>query len=175
MYNEIILSFVGFIYLFIDEVIMQTGKRECRSLESGQGLVEYALLLVLVATVVILILGIFGESVQKAYCQAALSIAPGVDAPACDKIYVSCNVISMSPFRMSASVSDTAGDDDVTQVVFSVDGIPYNTENVVEYCLQGGDGPCQSYTGASGTHTFSAVATDAEGNTGSCSTTQTLP
>ena len=151
---------------------IEESKRRRR--ERGQGLVEYALILVMVAVVVIAVGVIFGESVKKTYCQAVWSIDPGIDAPACEGIEVSCNVLSSNPFQLEAVVSDNIGDNDIKKVNFYVDGIYENDEFAVSYCLVGGNGPCQSYTN-SGTHTFSAVAYDAEGNTGKCEITATVP
>jgi pilus assembly protein Flp/PilA len=44
--------------------------------EKGQGLVEYALILVLVATVIIIILGVFGVSVREVYCDITRQLDP---------------------------------------------------------------------------------------------------
>ena len=44
--------------------------------EQGQGLVEYAMILVLVATVIIIILGVFGESVRDIYCDITNQLDP---------------------------------------------------------------------------------------------------
>jgi Flp pilus assembly pilin Flp len=155
---------------------MQREAEKSRAIERGQGLVEYGLIIMLAGIVVIVGLAMFGDKIQRLYCEIVLSIAPDIDAPACNRIDVSCNVVSSSPFRLEAQVSDNAGDDDdITKVVFSVDGKPYNTEYHYKYCLQGGDGPCSNYTGAKGKHKFSAVATDAEGYTGSCTIETTLP
>lgn len=44
--------------------------------EKGQGLVEYALILVLVAIVIIIILGVFGESVRDIYCDITRELDP---------------------------------------------------------------------------------------------------
>jgi pilus assembly protein Flp/PilA len=45
--------------------------------EEGQGLVEYALILVLVAVVVIAILLVLGPAVQNVYCEVAEALQPG--------------------------------------------------------------------------------------------------
>jgi hypothetical protein len=142
-------------------------------LQKGQGLVEYGLIIMLAGVAVILVLTMFGDRVKKFYCEAVLSIAPDIDAPACEGIFVSCNVLSSSPFRLEASVTDSIGDSDIKQVQFYVDGAPYNKEVHYRYCLQGGDSACEAYN-VKGKHKFSAVATDAEGNTGTCSVTATV-
>ena len=153
---------------------MSDRKGKHRILERGQSLVEYALILILAAVVVIVVLGVFGERVRKFYCEVVLSIAPDVDAPACNTIDVSCNVITSSPLRMEAAVTDNNGDDNIKTVKWHVDGKLYNTEYYVKYCLQSGDGPCAPYTGKKGNLTISAVALDAEGHTGQCSRQVTI-
>ena len=153
------------------------GKR--RILERGQGLVEYALILILAAIVVIVVLGLFGERIRNFYCEAVLSIAPDVDAPACNQLSVSCHVINPSPLKMEAVVVDKQGANDVKTVKWYVDGRLHNTELYVTYCLQSGNGPCEAYhgpeSGKNAQHKISAVATDAEGHTGTCSKTVVIP
>jgi len=130
----------------------------------------------LAAVVVIIAVGAFGERVKHFYCEIVLAIAPDVDAPACDGVFVNCNILSASPFILEASVTDNKGADDITRVEFSVDGTPYRTEKIYRYCMDGGDARCEDgYPGASGRHTFTAVAYDAEGNTGTCSVTAIVP
>jgi Flp pilus assembly pilin Flp len=147
------------------------GKRRMR--ERGQSLVEYGLILVLAAVVVIVVLVIFGDRVKNFYCEAVLSIAPDIDAPACNGVEVTCTT-QFSPFRMEASPKSLKGND-ITKVIFYKDGEPYNKEEIYHYCLQGGDASCLPYTGPNGKHTFTAVAYDTEGNTGKCSKTVTVP
>ncbi len=45
--------------------------------EEGQGLVEYALILVLIAVVVIAILLLLGPAVSQVYCRVASALQPG--------------------------------------------------------------------------------------------------
>lgn len=45
--------------------------------ERGQGLVEYALILVLVAIVVIAVLLVLGPTISEVYCQVANTLQPG--------------------------------------------------------------------------------------------------
>jgi pilus assembly protein Flp/PilA len=45
--------------------------------EKGQGLVEYALILVLIAVVVIAILALLGEQVSTVFSQIASALNPG--------------------------------------------------------------------------------------------------
>jgi Flp pilus assembly pilin Flp len=153
---------------------MKIGKPRMR--DRGQGLVEYALILVLVGLVVIVSLVIFGDRLQKTYCQAVYSLDPNIDAPLCEALSVSCQVQTSSPFRLEAVVTDNAGDNNVTKVQFYVDDHLYNTEDEYMYCLQDGNGPlCVSYSGSHGEHKFSAVAFDADGNAGRCSIEVTIP
>ncbi len=153
-------------------MVLKKGKRSTR--ERGQGLVEYALILALAAVAVIAVGIVFGDSVRKQYCEIVWSVDPGMDAPGCNVIDVQCIVISTSPFRMRADVNDHAGEDDIEYVDFFIDGKPSNKEFYVPYCLINGDGPCTPYYGK-GEHTFSAVAHDAESNTGKCEIKRTLP
>ncbi|MBN1563586.1 MAG: hypothetical protein JXA10_07100 [Anaerolineae bacterium] len=153
---------------------MNSKARKPRILERGQGLVEYALILALAAVVVIGVAAVFGRSVQKTYCRAVWSIDAGIDAPMCDLIDVECHIISNDPFRLEAIVTDNMGDNDIKSVSFSVDGVFNNKEERVKYCLVSGDGQCSPYRN-SGKHTFTAVAEDAEGNTGKCEITATVP
>ncbi|MFZ1043559.1 MAG: family 16 glycoside hydrolase [Anaerolineales bacterium] len=60
--------------------------------QRGQGLIEYALLLLLVATGIILILELMGVSVKSLYCQAADSISGGGSCAA--QVYCSDNFSS---------------------------------------------------------------------------------
>jgi Flp pilus assembly pilin Flp len=143
--------------------------------EEGQGLVEYALLLILVGMVVILALAVFGDRVQRLYCTSVWSIDPDIDAPYCHMLETTCQIQTSQPFRLEAVVTDKAGDDNVTKVEFYLDGNLYNTQFYYQYCLQDGNGPlCDIYTGPTGTHEFSAVAYDADGNTARCSVTANI-
>jgi Flp pilus assembly pilin Flp len=157
---------------------MTEKKGKHRTLERGQGLVEYALILMLAAIVVIVVLGLFGERIRDFYCEAVLSVAPDVDAPACNQLGVTCNLGSVSGHyvNMEASVIDNQGPNDIKTVKWYDNGSPVRTEERYRYCLGGGDGSCSSqYIHASGKHTISAVALDAEGHTGSCSRTVVIP
>lgn len=151
----------------------KTGK--LRNKERGQGLVEYALVLILVGIVIILILSFLGDRVQKTYCKAVFSLDPNVEAPFCTALDVNCAILSSSPFILEAQVTDSAGENNITYVQFYVDGIASSTENIYHYCLGGGDVSCNAYHGASGRHNFAAVAYDADGNTGKCSIDATVP
>jgi Flp pilus assembly pilin Flp len=156
---------------------MSERKGKHRTLERGQSLVEYALILVLVATVVIIVLGLFGERIRDFYCQTVLSLAPDVDAPACNQMNVTCKLddVNVNMVYMYADVVDNIGDNDVKTVDWYDNGKYVRTEYYVRYCLGSANGPCDPYTATSGSHKFSAVATDAEGHTGSCNKTVAIP
>ena len=156
---------------------MSERKGKHRILERGQGLVEYALILVLAAIVVVLVLGLFGERIRNFYCEVVLSIAPDMDAPACNQINVSCHLSSKvgNNIYMDAVVVDKAGKDDVKTVDWYDNGKYVRTEYNVKYCLGSGDGQCAPYAATNGSHKFSAIVKDAEGHTGSCSRTVTVP
>jgi hypothetical protein len=156
---------------------MPERKGKHRTLERGQGLVEYALILALAAIAVIVVLGLFGERIRNFYCEAVLSIAPDVDAPACNQINVTCNLSGKSGNNvyMDAIVVDKAGKDDVYSVDWYDNGKYVRTEYQVKYCLGSGNDPCDPYKASDGAHKFSAVAKDAEGNTGTCTRTVTVP
>jgi pilus assembly protein Flp/PilA len=152
------------------------GKR--RILERGQGLVEYALILILAAIVVIVVLGLFGERIRNFYCEIVLSVAPDVDAPACNQLGVTCNLNSVFGHyvNMEAVVNDNQGPKDIVSVKWYDNGNPVRTEWNYRYCLGAGDSSCGSqYISTSGEHTISAVALDAEGHTGSCSRKVVVP
>jgi Flp pilus assembly pilin Flp len=145
-----------------------------RMRERGQSIVEYALILVLVATVVIVVGIVLGESVKDTYCDVVLSLDPGAEAPGCELVSVPCKVTS-SPLSVEAVVNDTQGEDDIERVDFYKDGEWYNGEFEVKYCLAGGNDPCEKFDEPSGTYTITAIATDAEGNTGECTTKLVVP
>ena len=142
--------------------------------ERGQGLSEYALVLVLVGIVVIVGLAAFGTRVQKTYCEIVYSVAPGTKAPMCEALEVNC-VKSGSPFRLEAQVQDHVGEDNITKVIFYRNDTFRNEELHYHYCLDGGDSSCGAYTGPWGEQTFKAIAYDADGNAGSCEVTVNLP
>ncbi len=143
-------------------------------LQRGQGLVEYALIIMLVGVAVILALTLFGDRVRKFYCEAVLALDPNIDAPACEGIFVSCHVTSTNPLNVEASVTDSVGDNNIDRVVFYVDDQYVRTEYYYIYCLGGGDGRCGTITRPPGKHKISAVAFDEDGNTGTCSVTATV-
>ncbi|MBN1287982.1 MAG: hypothetical protein JXB47_21470 [Anaerolineae bacterium] len=142
----------------------------------GQGLAEYALILVLVAVVAILILVVLGEQTQQVFCSIISALGENApDVEACEAPRVTCSGIDSNPIRMEAIVSDNNGTDSIANVQFYVDGAHIRTEYSYRYCLSGGDLPCGPYALPSGSHTIRAVATDDDGYSGSCEASFTIP
>ena len=47
--------------------------------EEGQGLLEYGLLIVLIAVLLIVLVAILGEQIQQVYCQIAIAMRDGAN------------------------------------------------------------------------------------------------
>lgn len=161
--------------------------RALLSKQSGQGMVEYAFILVLVAVVVILGLTVFGEETKGVYCDIVDALDPDADPPTCegedeDSLTISCSGLSNGAtvsgnITLEGNVTDNAGESNVTDVKFYIDGGLRRTEAISRYCLAGGDSSCNSFntgTLSNGPHTFRAVVTDADGNSASCEVTVTV-
>jgi len=58
-----------------DGVRIEPGAEAARDDERGQGLVEYGLILVLIAIVVILVLGVVGHQVQNVFSNVSSALA----------------------------------------------------------------------------------------------------
>jgi Flp pilus assembly pilin Flp len=146
------------------------------SAKNGQGLAEYALILSLVSVIVIAVLILFGDEVVVLYCRVLSAIDPNIEAPMCQRISVSCSGVGNGStvsgnISVEANVNDTVPPNNIDYVVFKIDGATVNTEKVVKYCLNGGDGPCQKYNTtnlSNGSHTLEAFAYDKDGNAGAC-------
>lgn len=140
----------------------------------GQGLVEYALILILVAVVSILILVVLGGQTQNVFCDILLALgenAPEVEA--CEAPRVSCDGVGngatvSNPVMLEAVVRDDDGLGQIDSVKFYVDGNHIRTEHHYRYCLGGGDSSCNSHSLSSGPHIIRAVATDDGGHSGEC-------
>ncbi len=135
----------------------------CR--DPGQGLVEYALILVLVAVVVIAVLTLLGDEVATVFCTVTVSIggSSGDSDGACAAPIVNC-VGGASP---EANVFDDK--DEIQRVEFYVNGALIRTEYQYHYCMGGGNGPvCPSYPIPPGA-VVKMVAYDQDGNSGECS------
>ncbi len=164
--------------------MFNNGSRKKPASEYGQGLVEYALIIVLVAVVTIIVVSLLGEQVQSVFCDIVLSLgdsAPSIEA--CEAPRVTCLGVAngqtvTSPIVMEAEVKDNNGPESIRRVEFYVDGARRVTEYHYRYCLGRGDDPCGAYPAhqlSSGSHTIEAVAYDADGYTGTCSVTINVP
>ncbi len=145
--------------------------------QQGQGLVEYALVLVLVSVISIGVLAILGEQVQTAFCEIILVL--GDEAPevaACEAPRVTCSGLSngatvTSPVFMEAIVRENKGPENIAQVEFYVDGTRVRTEYVYQYCLGGTDNCSAGQPISPGQRTIRAVARDKDGYEGACEVT----
>jgi len=155
-------------------------KGRFRLWEGGQGLVEYALILVLVAVAAIVILAVLGRQIQNVFCDALLSL--GRNAPQvalCDAPRVTCGVSSgaviHNPVSMEIFVTDDDGlEGNITVETYLDAETTPRIEYHYKYCFPTGDGPCGSMNLSHGSHTIRAIARDREGNTGECTTTFTV-
>jgi Flp pilus assembly pilin Flp len=148
--------------------------------EGGQSLVEYALILSLVALVLIAIVALFGSELKDTYCKIVYQVVPGSDvSSACSKPIVMPELIGQGPnfINIEAQIHDPDGDPDnpyaaITRVEFYIDDTgssPVQTEYMYHYCLGGGNGSCADYDTSSlssGKHTVIILAYDADGNVG---------
>jgi pilus assembly protein Flp/PilA len=167
---------------------MSRNKR--RASEKGQGLVEYALLLVLVAVVVIVILSLVGRTIADKMCDVVIEISGRPipdDVAACRAPRITLQGISggatvSGSMNVEAVVKNNKGlMKTVASVDFFIDDHLVNHEGGWRYCLAGGTdgGPaCNDYnlSGIHGTHTLKVVATDSDsGLTGVTTTTFVTP
>ncbi len=136
----------------------------------GQGLVEYALIIVLVSVVVIAVLTLLGPTIGQVYSNVTNALGVGLDPEA---PRINCSVPSNSPgaVNLEALVSDPQGDP--ITVVFKLDNTTtLQTEYHFHYCLNGTDSPCGTYTlpgwVSAGNHTITATASDGHGHTSQC-------
>ena len=148
--------------------------------EGGQGLVEYSLILILIAMVVFMSLVFFGQSVRDAYCQIIIGLAPLTDpSEACSEPIVTLRPLSQGPnhLNLEAEIYDPDGNPDdpygtIDRVEFYIDdtnGSPVQTEYHHRYCLSGNSGgePCHNFDTSDlspGDHTFIVIVYDTEGN-----------
>lgn len=154
--------------------------RKGRFYEKAQGLVEYALIMILVAMVVIAAAALFGQEVRASYCKIVVSVDPSAEPPGCNQLAVACVIQGTPPGNLTweASVDDSVGEDDVDYVQFYVDGTLAHSESRPRYCFISGDSACNPFSPSmwgSGQHNLVAIAYDKEGNMGRCSTSITVP
>ena len=145
--------------------------------QKGQGLVEYALILVLVAIVVIGSMALVGKRVASTFCSIVMQIGGSVPtsiANSCNSPQISFSGISdgqttTSPITVEAIATDPKTGSTITNaqnVKFYIDDILVQTEYAYKYCLGAGDGTCGSLAVSHGSHTLKAVVVDSKGNTG---------
>ncbi len=150
---------------------------------SGQGLVEYALLLSLVAIIVAVVVTLLGEQIQDVFCGIVMELdenAPGMNV--CKEPHVACVGVSNNShvngeINLEAQVRHRKGMADIANVKFYIDGVLTNTELVERYCLARGDTTCPNYDIShlsNGAHTIEAIAETEDGLTGQCSVTFTV-
>ena len=126
--------------------------------EKGQGLVEYSLILLMVAIATVVALAFFGQSLSDTYCSIMTGLAPLTDPPEnCGVSVVKPKVIAQGPtyLNLEADINDPDADPDdpygrIQRVEFYIDtmgGSPVQTEFHHKYCLSGNPGgyPCQNY------------------------------
>lgn len=157
--------------------------------EEGQGLVEYALVLVLVGIIVIIILATMGKSVGDIFCGVMYDLGGSVpnNAQVCVNPHVTFigtigTVHHGDKVNIEAKVQNNKGSTgtNISNVVFYINGTVVQTENNYKYCLGQGDTSCSDYTIPNslplGTNTLKAVATDnaTPPNTGEYSITFTV-
>lgn len=148
--------------------------------EDGQGLVEYALILGLVAIAIIGIMTIFGEQAKNVYCRTVHQLAPDADiSSACQAPIAIPHFIDKGPnfINVEVEIFDPDGNQNnpynaITKVEFYVDGKgPVKTEVEYRYCLGGNSGtnPCNNFSTSnlsSGKHKITILAYDTDGNIG---------
>jgi pilus assembly protein Flp/PilA len=95
--------------------------------EAGQGLVEYALILVLVSIVVIGILLVMGPAISQVYCQVVNALEPG-----------SCGVITAHSVTVTGNIKIdvTVKEDAIVQVTLK-DNDPAKGTTVTQACTPG--------------------------------------
>jgi pilus assembly protein Flp/PilA len=108
--------------------------------ERGQGLVEYALILVLVAIVVIAVLLVMGPAVSQVYCQVVNALDPG----SCGVI-TSHNIDTGGPVKINVTVKENA-----TVEVTLKDNDPSKNTTKTQMCTPGS---CPQITFGGGTYT----------------------
>ncbi len=145
--------------------------------QKGQGLVEYALIVALVAVVVIVSMAVVGKRVATTFCSIVLQIGGTIPVGitnSCSGPQIALSGISdgqttTSPLTVEAIISDPKTGSTITNaqnVKFYIDDSLVQTEFNYRYCLGSGDGPCNSLTVSHGPHTLKVVATDSKNNTG---------
>src|SRR5215207_9591153 len=111
--------------------------------EAGQGLVEYALILSLVAIGVIGITALLGENVISIYCRIVLTLQPDTETTVCGQLELDCAAsYGGGQITGSASAVSLPNDSSINQVDFSIDGVIVWTDYEPEYCIDGSNLEC---------------------------------
>jgi len=150
--------------------------------EGGQGLTEYAFILVLVALVILGILSFVGQAVAEQFCVLVSELSPSADlSSTCSKPIVGLGPVDQGPgyLNLEVDVFDPDGDPDdpyaaIAKVEFYIDdtgGAPVHTEYFYRYCLGNNSGlnPCNNYNTSglsAGPHTVFVLVYDTDGNIG---------
>ena len=172
---------VSYVFVFIEfiEEIMSNP----RNSERGQALVEYGLVLVLVAVAIIAILTLFGDSIKQTYCRTTYALTPDADlSTACQApIIMPIAKRNGNGLNLEAKLHDPDGDPDnpyaeIVKVEFYIDdegGSPVIVEDEFRYCLGDGNGNSSGCTSSydisglsSGQHSVIILAHDSDGNVG---------
>ena len=148
--------------------------------EGGQGLVEYSLILLLIAMAVFISLVFFGQSVRDTYCKIIIGLAPLTDpSEACSNPFITLRPHSQGPNHLNLEAEVVVPDDDpddpygtIDRVEFYIgdtNGSPVSTEHFYRYCLGGGPNgmPCQNFDTSGlppGDHTFIVIVYETDGN-----------
>lgn len=144
----------------------------------GQGLVEYALILVLVSIIVIAILTLFGDAVANSYCSVVYALNQTAKPPKiCHSPMVTCKVTNWTAatFNLEAVIYDPDETDPTRaqKVEFyrgTIDGTPDINQTSYKYCMGTGTTTCNPHSETKGT-VITAIAYDGKGHTGRCSVT----
>lgn len=159
------------------------------SKEDGQGLVEYALILGLVAVVVIGIMTLFGEQAKGIYCRTTHQLVPDADiSSACQAPIAMPRMVDRGSnfINLEVEIYDPDGSKSnpysaITKVEFYINSTeknPVHTEYKYRYCLgsNSGTNPCRKYninSLSNGRHKVIILAYDSDGNVGRSSYTFT--
>jgi pilus assembly protein Flp/PilA len=169
------------IRVYLEFYPVRTYRRSRRSWERGAGLVEYALIMVLVSVIVIGALTVVGNRVSLIYCDVATKLTnkrPLISVCSAPSVtIVLVNGSAAHTIRLHAEVVDDKGlGANIQSVKIYVNGSLHDTELLDWYCLGGGDQPCSDFTVTPGTtYTFHAVALDADNFTGDDTLVYTAP
>ncbi len=112
--------------------------------EEGQGLVEYALILVLIAVVVIAILLLLGPAVSQVYCRVASALQPGscgaIISYEPPKVNGSSLHVKNITVNKNATVTVTITDQDLGDVTKSQACTPSSCSNITFGSISSGSG-----------------------------------